>query len=343
LKKKNGEVKKLNRNLLTNTTGNRRSVSVRNEHSNKFSSKEEEMNFWKTEVERLKKLLKRARRNVKRLENYTPENDKLDVDLTINRNHSDTTKIEEKKEFIKIPKGNKGRNSVANPTSSVVNKGRSKKTKDKTKTIFSDVNKYKDSGSDMSGDSMDVPKGIVFGVNIDKIVLVNNLPPFMVQLIDAICANGIDKEGILRIPGSSEEINFYKNELDTGKDINFFEVDVHVVAGVLKSFFRELPAPFIPQLFDAQIPMIIAQFRQGNKTESDVLNELKDVIDNLPEPNVSIFKCLIDFLLKVEQKSGENKMNLDNIIKCFVPSVGCSPALFYYAIKHHDFFWINSS
>jgi len=90
-------VKKLNRNLLTNTTGNRRSVSVRNEHSNKFSSKEEEMNFWKTEVERLKKLLKRARRNVKRLENYTPENDKLDVDLTINRNHSDTTKIEEKK------------------------------------------------------------------------------------------------------------------------------------------------------------------------------------------------------------------------------------------------------
>jgi len=97
IEKKNGEVKKLNRNLLTNTTGNRRSVSVRNEHSNKFSSKEEEMNFWKTEVERLKKLLKRARRNVKRLENYTPENDKLDVDLTINRNHSDTTKIEEKK------------------------------------------------------------------------------------------------------------------------------------------------------------------------------------------------------------------------------------------------------
>jgi len=167
----------------------------------------------------------------------------------------------------------------------------------------------------------------------------NKIPPVVTQLVEAIIENGIDKEGILRIPGSKFDIDNYIIIIDSGKKINFKEIDVHVVTALLKSFFRQLPAPFIPQLFDAQIPLIIAQHRQGNKTEDNVLNELKDVIDNLQEPNLSIFKYIVQFLVKVEARSDENKMGLENIIKCFVPSVGCSPALFYYSIKHCDFFF----
>jgi len=101
------------------------------------------------------------------------------------------------------------------------------------------------------------------------------------------------------------------------------------MAGLLKLFFRKLPSPLIPNLFDAQIPFIIAD--EGEKPEEQILSDLRDVILNLPEPNLSILKYLIQFLLRITEKSYINKMTTDNIIKCIVPTVGCTPAIFFFS------------
>lgn len=329
-------------NLKKKKIQNRRSVNMKNKNNTKkFKTKDEEIDFLKDEVGRLKKQLKVAKKKINHMKS-TSEDDTMRgskrkrQEKALNRFNSDSKKIKERKEQIKNPNKHQDRNSVATP--SQYGKHHKKKKMEEVKENPENPEQFKDSGLGFM--DSDVKKvGLVFGVGLDKLALVDKIPPIITQLVEAIIENGIDKEGILRLSGSNEDINHYKILIDSGKKVNFIDVDVHVVTGLLKSFFRQLPSSFIPQLYDAQIPLIIAQHRQGNKTEDIVLSELKDVIDNLIEPNLSIFRYLVLFLTKIEAKSEENKMTLDNIIKCFVPSVGCSPALFYYAIKHCDYFF----
>ncbi len=56
---------------------------------------------------------------------------------------------------------------------------------------------------------------------------------------------GVNEEGIFRISGSLEQILKLKNRIDTDGKIDFFEekADCHVIAGLLRLYFRELPEP----------------------------------------------------------------------------------------------------
>jgi hypothetical protein len=53
---------------------------------------------------------------------------------------------------------------------------------------------------------------------------------------------GVNEEGIFRISGSLDQILKWKNRVDEGK-VDFFveNVDCHIVAGLLRLYFRELP------------------------------------------------------------------------------------------------------
>jgi hypothetical protein len=44
----------------------------------------------------------------------------------------------------------------------------------------------------------------------------------------------LNEEGILRLSGSLAEINQLKEAVQHGQDVDFFEHDVHAVAGLLK-------------------------------------------------------------------------------------------------------------
>jgi RalA-binding protein 1 len=53
--------------------------------------------------------------------------------------------------------------------------------------------------------------------------------------------------GVLRLSGSASEIERYQKRFDEGQDVDFARanVDVHVVAGLLKLFLREMPEPLL--------------------------------------------------------------------------------------------------
>ncbi len=58
--------------------------------------------------------------------------------------------------------------------------------------------------------------------------------------------SGLDKEGIFRVCGDTLEIEYYKQQFDSGEDVVFKEgTDVHVITNLLKLYLREMPEPLL--------------------------------------------------------------------------------------------------
>lgn len=108
--------------------------------------------------------------------------------------------------------------------------------------------------------------GNVFGVNICTLVMrdmqrptdnlmVPNIFQTVVRQLNTRC---IHEDGILRLAGQKQKLEFLCNEIETKFFANQSEVEdllekatVHELAGVLKKLLRDLPDPvFTMELFD---------------------------------------------------------------------------------------------
>jgi len=162
---------------------------------------------------------------------------------------------------------------------------------------------------------------------------------------------GLDVVGLLRIPGSQEEVNSLRKKVDEGQEFSFQDKDPHDVAGLLKSFLREMPQPLIPSSSNARVNALVNNYlKDKDKKGTDLANlelklleELRQVLERLPRPNYDILKYLVQFLRIVVAHEETNLMPIDNIIKCIVPTVRCAPAFFFYPITHYDFFFEGRS
>ena len=89
----------------------------------------------------------------------------------------------------------------------------------------------------------------------------------------------------------------------------------HVVSGVLKLWFRELPEPLLTYaLYD--------HFLQAMQSEdlSYRLQCLKSGIDQLPKHNQNLLQYMVSFLGFISQFEEENKMNSRNLSIVFAPT-----------------------
>jgi len=66
----------------------------------------------------------------------------------------------------------------------------------------------------------------------------NNVPIILTKLIEFLIQNGLEKEGILRIPGLFDDVESLKNQFDVNIETDISNADCHVIAGLLKLFFR---------------------------------------------------------------------------------------------------------
>lgn len=74
----------------------------------------------------------------------------------------------------------------------------------------------------------------------------NYIPPIVRKCVDSLSITGvIDTEGIFRRSGNYSKVVELKQKVNAGNDVDFKDVDTHVVAGLLKTFLRDLEEPLL--------------------------------------------------------------------------------------------------
>lgn len=97
---------------------------------------------------------------------------------------------------------------------------------------------------------------VQFGAPLKFIVsnspCLNSIPPIVRKCVDSLSITGmIDTEGIFRRSGNHSEIIALKERVNRGEDVDLSNVNVHVIAGLLKSFLRDLSEPLLTfELYD---------------------------------------------------------------------------------------------
>lgn len=105
-------------------------------------------------------------------------------------------------------------------------------------------------GQNDSAHESTLQKTTQFGVSL-KFIIENNpclnyIPPIVRKCVDSLSISGvIDTEGLFRRSGNYARINELKQKVNRGEDIDLKDIDVHVIAGLLKSFLRDLSEPLL--------------------------------------------------------------------------------------------------
>ncbi|KAG8741476.1 hypothetical protein FRC10_002844 [Ceratobasidium sp. 414] len=171
----------------------------------------------------------------------------------------------------------------------------------------------------------------VFGIPLQEslsIAQIANLPAIVFRCIEYLEAKKADQEeGIYRLSGSSAVIKNLKDRFNTEGDVNLVESedywDPHAVAGLLKSYLRELPSSILTRdlhlLFLAVIDLADPQER---------VTELASLISQLPLANYSLLRALTAHLILVVQNSNINKMTMRNVGIVFSPTLGIPAGVF---------------
>jgi len=115
--------------------------------------------------------------------------------------------------------------------------------------------------------------------------------------------------GIYRVPGDAARIQKIRLDVDQGRWDSFEACDdVHVLAGSLKLFLRELPDPLIP--YKVHSDAVRAAMGLGVAGE-DIAQSLDIVLDQLEEIERDTLEVLAHHLGKVARAN--NKMDIDNL------------------------------
>jgi len=176
--------------------------------------------------------------------------------------------------------------------------------------------------------------GPYFGVPLQQILdREKKEVPLLVFAAIQYLERALDEEGILRLSGSSVEIQAIREQIAKG-NLDFTGRDPHAVSSVLKSWFRELPSP----LFDKETndgASAVITYGEGEEVKS----ELRHILLSLPKSTVDLLKVLIAFLRKVVDHSNKNKMNMNNILRVVTPTLNCIPGFISFPVGDYDYFF----
>nr|XP_683216.5 rho GTPase-activating protein 22-like [Danio rerio] len=167
--------------------------------------------------------------------------------------------------------------------------------------------------------------GGIFGQRLEDTVQYERkfgprLAPLLVeQCVDFIREQGLDEEGLFRMPGQANLVKELQEAFDCGDKPQFdSNTDVHTVASLLKLYLRELPEPVVP-FCKYEDFLTCAQLL--TKDEEEGIQELGKLVMTLPAANFNLLKYICKFLDEVQSHSHENKMGVQNLATVFGPNM----------------------
>ncbi|XP_011882942.1 PREDICTED: unconventional myosin-IXb-like isoform X2 [Vollenhovia emeryi] len=159
----------------------------------------------------------------------------------------------------------------------------------------------------------------VFGVPLYKLDCGDGKVPLVVdRLITTIEMHGLYTEGIYRKSGVSSKVRELKMKMDGGdlEKVDFENYQVHVLAAVLKSFFRDMPEPLLTyEYYDDFL-------HAANLTDPhDRISTLFAILKKLPKPNYDLMERLIVHLARVARHEVDNRMSPSALAIVFAPCI----------------------
>ncbi|CAL8147793.1 unnamed protein product [Orchesella dallaii] len=170
-----------------------------------------------------------------------------------------------------------------------------------------------------------VKKGIykdepVFGCSLEKLCLLEKrtVPLFVEECILAIeqKEENLKTDGIYRASGNLSQVQKIRLQVDQNNfQCLYQEEDVHVLAGSLKLFFREMREPLISyDLFEKSFEAI-------NSNKKEKVTKFRDIVKNLAKPNRDTLQALLRHLLKIADYAEFNRMMIPNLAIVFGPTL----------------------
>uniref|UniRef100_A0A8C2J2Z9 Rho-GAP domain-containing protein n=1 Tax=Cyprinus carpio TaxID=7962 RepID=A0A8C2J2Z9_CYPCA len=145
------------------------------------------------------------------------------------------------------------------------------------------------------------------------------VPLILQHLMSHIEEQGLDTEGVLRIPGAATRVKAVCHELEH----KFYEgvfpwqsLKQHDAASLLKLFIRELPYPLLTVEYFSAFTSVLKL-----PTKKQQLQALNLLVLLLPEPNRDTLKALLEFFQRVTDHKDRNKMTLNNVAVVMAPNI----------------------
>lgn len=210
--------------------------------------------------------------------------------------------------------------------------------------------KYSDNSIAKSLESMNLTEPtatMVFGSTLDKCLQLSShsyqgkydIPTVVYRCLEFLYKNrGIQEEGIFRLSGSSALIKSLQEQFDREYDIDLciynqavskegtianslgLYVDVNTVSGLLKLYLRKLPHVIFGE---EQYPMFKKAVDNHHDNPTQIAIEFRNIIKSnaVSKPNVSLMYALFELLIRINENSRANKMNLRNLCIVFSPTL----------------------
>ncbi|KAK3136685.1 hypothetical protein QOZ80_5BG0440990 [Eleusine coracana subsp. coracana] len=153
----------------------------------------------------------------------------------------------------------------------------------------------------------------VFGVSAESMQCTydgkgNSVPTILLLMQERLYAqDGLKAEGIFRINPENDQEEHVRDQLNRG--IVPEDIDVHCLASLIKTWFRELPEGVLDGLSPEQV-------LQCN-SESEFL----DLVKLLRPTQAALLKWAVDLMSDVVEEEELNKMNARNIAMVFAPNM----------------------
>uniref|UniRef100_A0A7N1A5Z0 Uncharacterized protein n=1 Tax=Kalanchoe fedtschenkoi TaxID=63787 RepID=A0A7N1A5Z0_KALFE len=153
----------------------------------------------------------------------------------------------------------------------------------------------------------------VFGVSTNSMQLSydsrgNSVPTILLLMQRRLYSlGGLQSEGIFRINAENTKEEFVRGHLNAGVVPD--GVDVHCLAGLIKAWFRELPAGILDSLKPDQVMQCQSE------------EECAQLVKLLPQTEAHLLDWAVNLMADVVQMENLNKMNSRNIAMVFAPNM----------------------
>ncbi|XP_058840161.1 rho GTPase-activating protein 190, partial [Topomyia yanbarensis] len=162
----------------------------------------------------------------------------------------------------------------------------------------------------------------------------NLVPLFVEKCVKFIEQEGLDSEGIYRVPGNRTHVDLLYQKFDDGKvdvDIEKLDIPVNAVATALKDFFsKRLPPLFsadmmaeLEDIAGSRPPQAISSHNiDVVKTDRSCrLIALRSLLGRLPASNFAILSFIFQHFVRVSENSKLNSMDSKNLAICWWPTL----------------------